>query len=206
MRYRLSSCVAAVSCGSILIQSLLAVRWKLRLGLGLALLSLLSACSGALTYSTASYVEDVAPWQVYGAPEGEALVEIRGNPFAAPAAQLERAILASMENSLANGLPFRFATHSSRARPGWRFLLLFGVPPTLNSASICVKSQETVIDPAQRPLLIQAAYCAGDRLLAESAGRIAAPKGPDDPVFHALIGRLTFDLTPSPVKSKNEAD
>jgi hypothetical protein len=157
-----------------------------------------------VTYSATAHLDDVAPWQTYGAPEGEALVEIQGNPFAQPKEQLDEAVLAAMENSAANGIVLRFATRSPSARPGWRFIFLFGASPRLNSRDICVHSASLPLEPALRPLQVQAAYCAGDKLISESAGRIGAPGGLGDPALRHLIGRLTFDLTPPPVKADTD--
>ena len=157
-----------------------------------------SACSpGSVVLSPTSYYITYTPSVLNSAAaSGGMLVEVVGNPFDAPNADLDRAITGAMTGSHF-GPPVNFVTTKPEGFTSpYRVVLVFDDTRNYTEAKLC--KEGTSIEPGSGGdrVKVHAALCAAKQPLTGVNGRVGEVTGPDDPKFRRLISQLTTNLLP----------
>ena len=135
-------------------------------------------------------IHSLYTWEeFFAAADGrEFPVQIRGNPFAMPAGDFERAVLARLQAR--NLGPRTTWIGSPDAAPaGRRLVLAFGVGSQLGTALCGGLAQLGAPATPSSSVTVAAAYCLGDRPLTEAYARTTA-SGPEDRAFDSLLAEL----------------
>ena len=156
-----------------------------------------SACSSSgVVLSPTSYYGAYTPKVLnYSATSGGILVEVVGNPFDAPKADLERSITSAMTGSHFGPHVDFVTTPPEGFRSPYRVVIVFDSTQNYTPYKLC--SQTESIQPAASDTVrAQAALCADRKPLTGVSGRVADVTGPDDPKFGRMISQLTTNLLP----------
>ncbi len=166
----------------------------------------IAAAAGVLVFVAACGVPTTYKWNReqwsraklgYAAAQGAMLTEIRGNPFDAPKAELDKTVTETMYGAHFGPL-VRFVTQDE-APPGlkspYRVVMLMNPEETTNSKELCTGNPAPGAGtPGQ--VKIAAAVCAEDLMETSIWGKVAEVTGPDDSGFKALIRQMTMQLFP----------
>lgn len=174
--------------------------WRAKLALAAVFLaaSLLQACAGATVHSPYRKVDNLSSFLTYAAPEGEAQLEILGNPFDTSDQTLAQALIGGFNGGVKYGPNLTFSTRSASARAGHRFVIAFGTTPTLDADSLCGKARPVTLMPKQRPIQARAAFCVNAQAYSEVSGGLGDISGPDHPYFRQWARNIMAGLTPVP--------
>ncbi|TAN46801.1 MAG: hypothetical protein EPN26_14725 [Rhodospirillales bacterium] len=161
-------------------------------------LAVLAACSEGLVSPGSKDVDDLDTFLRYGAPGGEAQLEIHGNPFGVSSEELASGLAEGFKGGVFWGPDLRFSGNSSSARPGYRFVVAFGAASSVAGDKLCRAAATLALTPKARPIRVKIAYCVMDRALSEVSGQIEDADGPRDSRFGIWAWRLMRALTPKP--------
>jgi hypothetical protein len=161
---------------------------------------LFAACSlGVLTQASYEVVfpSGVPSSFAYGGQKGDMLVRIANNPFAAPAAEVDAAIVSQMQGRTA-GPPTRLSIEpSDRMIPGYAIALGFDLPVWYDPGALCRPGTAVPAADTSTPrLTLLMVFCEGDAWLTWVKGSIPRVASADDPLFRQLIATSTFQLIP----------
>jgi len=175
----------------------------------LAILTGAAACAPRLVVlSPTNFYIAYTPTVVNSAAaSGGILVEVVGNPFDAPQADLERTITSAMTGSHF-GPPVNFVTTPPEDfRSPYRIVMVFDAAQGYGEAKLCREGRS--IEPSGavdqgdgegggggKVVKVYAGLCAGQGPLTGVNGRVGEVTGLDDPKFRQLISQLTTNLLP----------
>jgi hypothetical protein len=157
-----------------------------------------SACStDRVVLSPTSFYITYTPFVVNSASTtGGILVEIVGNPFDVPQADLERAVTTAMTGSHF-GPPVDFVTTKPEGfRSPYRIVLVFDATRGYTEAKLCKDGKSIEPGTGGDYVKVNAALCAADQPLTGVNGRVGGLTGPDDPKFRRLMSQITTNLLP----------
>jgi hypothetical protein len=190
--------------------------------LALVMLAGAAACAPRLVVlSPTNFYIAYTPTVVNSAAgSGGILVEVIGNPFDAPQADLERTITSAMTGSHF-GPPVDFVTTPPEDfRSPYRIVMVFDAAQAYGEAKLCREGRSIVpsagdqdgaaeqgtgdqgtgdqgaADQSGQVVKVYAALCAGQGPLTGVNGRVGEVTGLDDPKFRQLISQLTTNLLP----------
>ena len=156
-----------------------------------------SACSSSgVVLSPTSYDGVYTPTVLnYAATSGGILVEVVGNPFDAPKAELERATTDAMTGSHFGPAVDFVTTKPEGFRSPYRIVLVFDPTQGYTPSKLCRQTQ--YIEPGTGEIVkAHAVLCAGAKALTGVSGRVGDVTGPDDSQFRHLISQITTNLLP----------
>ncbi|CAA6603888.1 hypothetical protein MTBLM1_20007 [Rhodospirillaceae bacterium LM-1] len=160
---------------------------------------LLAACGGGTVYAPFQAVDDLDSYLRYAAPEGEAQVEIVGNPFSSSPQALAQGLVQGFAGGVAYGPDLRFSTNSRSARTGYRFVVAFAAPVTATGDDLCRDAANLALSPRAQPVRVKAAFCIQNRAYSEAAGQLGEISDPFSAPFRLWARNLMRALTPTPV-------
>jgi hypothetical protein len=162
--------------------------------------ALLSACAlGVVTQTSYDVVfrSGVPSSFAYGGQKGDMLVRIVNNPFAAPAQEVNAAVVAQMQGQTV-GPPTRLSSEpNERMIPGYAIVLGFDLPVWYDPGALCrAGAAAPPADTAAARLTLLMVFCEGDDWLTWVKGSAPRPATPQDTQFQRLIAQSTFQLIP----------
>lgn len=129
------------------------------------------------------------------ATTGGMLVEVVGNPFDAPKAELEQSITGAMTGSHFGPHVDFVTTPPEDFRSPYRIVMVFDSERNYTQQKLC--SQTASITPAAtESVKVHTALCAAEKPLTGVSGRVADVTGPEDPKFRQMISQITVNLLP----------
>ena len=163
----------------------------------LAALGLLAACAGTPTVLPPTVGPAYGPEIInYSAGKGGMLTEVVGNPFQAPKAELEAAVVEAAEGShFGQRIPFVLRPPAGYNSP-YRVVYAMNPVPGTNPRDLCGGEAQTRQRLPSESDRVSAALCAGDSVISSVRGSVAGPTGPRDPAFRSLIAQLTLAMFP----------
>lgn len=170
----------------------------IRLALPFAALFVLAACAGSTSVLprtvTSGYTPDILN---YSAGKGGMLTEVIGNPFAAPKAELDAAVVETAQVShFGQKIPFFTQAPADYTSP-YRVVYAMNPGPNTNGYTLCAGKAESVRRQPKDSDRVYAALCAREVVITAVDGSVAGPLGPRDPAFVQLIAQLTQALFPT---------
>ncbi len=161
----------------------------------LGLVFALGACANAIKVTNVTQSSGFSMGHVqYAAARGEVFAEIRGNAFASQGADYEEAIASTLR--LPHSYPrARITTRpSEHARTMQRLAFVFNPDRPPGAALMCSEIDRVPVAPSGAETHVQAAFCSGNRLLAEAHAVGPAVAGPEDPAFQNLMRQVMLNL------------
>ncbi len=136
------------------------------------------------------------PFDVWHAGKGGGIATlVYGNPFALDEAAAHEAIRALLKlPGWHQDLPFTLVS-AAAPRRGLRLVLVFNPSRRLSEGDGCGNVRDIALGARDGVTRVAAAFCAGERLLAEVAAQ-APVAGPADPKLKALLDQTLRDLLP----------
>ena len=129
------------------------------------------------------------------ATSGGILVEVVGNPFDAPKADLERSITGAMTGSHFGQIVDFVTTPPEGFRSPYRIVMVFDATQGYTPLKLCGETRS--IEPGiGETVHVQTALCAAEKPLTAVSGRVSNATGPDDPKFRHLISQITRNILP----------
>lgn len=113
-------------------------------------------------------------------------VEIVGNPFAAPKATVDAAMMNAVRRTAYGGRIAFTANPEGEVRSPFRLVAIFTPSPRIGHADVCTGSREQERQPLGG-LELMMTYCFGERALSSVRARRADLGGPDDPAFDRFV-------------------
>jgi hypothetical protein len=174
---------------------------RLRPLLPLATLALagigLAACAGGIGGGRV-VVDDISP--LYSSVEFSAAADgrdlrttVQGNPFGAPG--FDQAVTQLMTATYV-GPKTRFTTTPGpTAKRDYFVSVVVNPQPEVNPFDLCSRKTWTTA-PAQRPIVIRAAFCIAGREASAVSAYLDQATGPNDPKFVSVMQDLTLHLFP----------
>lgn len=120
-------------------------------------------------------------------------VDVIGNPFAVPKADLEL-VVTNVLNTSHFGGRFKLAEEAIAGTP-YRIVVAFNAELVTGNQSLCSRPPSPGAARADGQIHVQAAFCSSERLLSSTQGRVAASRL-GDPGFRHLINLVGFELFP----------
>ncbi len=138
----------------------------------------------------------------YAAASGEVFAEIRGNVFDSQTAGYEEAIASTLR--LPNLYPrARITTQRSEdTRPSQRLAFVFNPDRPPGAAFMCTEIDRVPVASSGSETQVQAAFCSGQRLLAQAHAVGPAAAGPEDPAFQDLMRQVLVNLLRNPAADR----
>ena len=134
----------------------------------------------------------------YAAARGRMFAEIRGNAFDAQGAGFEEEI-ASVLRLPSYYPPARITTRPSEdTRTSQRLAFVFNPARPPGAALMCNDIDRVPLAPSGSETRVQAAFCSGERLLAEAHAVGPPAAGPEDPAFQDLMRQVMVNLLRNP--------
>ena len=166
-----------------------------------------SACTSTdVVLSPTSYYGAYTPSVLsYSATSGGILVEVVGNPFDAPKADLERSITGAMAGSHFGPRVDFVTTPPEDFRSPYRIVMVFDSTQGYTQAKLCAQT-ETIQPEAGETVRAHAALCAAEQPLTGVNGRVSDVTGPDDPKFGRFIAQMTTNLLPPTNPDRRSGD
>ncbi len=131
----------------------------------------------------------------YSATSGGMLVEVIGNPFDAPKADLERSITGAMTDSHFGPHVDFVTTPPEGFRSPYRIVMVFDSNQGYTQIKLCGQTGSISPEPGES-VRVHTALCAAEKPLTGVSGRVGEVTGPDDPKFRRLISQITTNLLP----------
>ena len=148
----------------------------------------------------------------YAAASGEMFAEIRGNAFDAQSAGYEEddAQSAGYEEDIAGALRLpsyypraRITTRpSDESRTSQRLAFVFNPDRPPGAALMCSDIDRVPVAPSSSETRVHAAFCSGERLLAEAHAVGPEAAGPEDPAFRDLMRQVMVHLLRDPAAER----
>lgn len=156
-----------------------------------------TACSNSgVVLSPTSFYGAYTPTVLnYAATSGGILVEVVGNPFDVPKADLERAITGAMTGSHFGPAVDFVSAPPEGFRSPYRIVMVFDSTQGYTQIKLCGQTG-SIAPGAGESVKVHTALCAADKPLTGLWGRVSDVTGPDDPKFRQLISRITINLLP----------
>jgi hypothetical protein len=166
-----------------------------------------AACTSTdVVLSPTSYYGAYTPSVLsYSATSGGILVEVVGNPFDAPKADLERSITDAMTGSHFGPQVDFVTTPPEDFRSPYRIVMVFDSTQGYTQAKLCAQT-ETIQPEASESVTAHAALCAADKPLTGVTGWVSDVTGPDDPKFGRFIAQMTTNLLPPSNPDRRNGD
>ena len=138
----------------------------------------------------------------YAAASGEMFAEIRGNAFDAQSAGYEEDIAGALR--LPSYYPrARITTRpSDESRTSQRLAFVFNPDRPPGAALMCSDIDRVPVAPSSSETRVQAAFCSGERLLAEAHAVGPEAAGPEDPAFRDLMRQVMVHLLRDPAAER----
>lgn len=159
--------------------------------------TVLASCAGAPTTQPATVTGTYSPRLLeYVAGKGGMLTQVVGNPFSAPKAEVDAAILSIMEKSHF-GARFPFFTEAPEGYTSpYRVVVALDPAPGTSAYALCAGNVRIQPRGPSDPNRVVAAFCARERVVTANQGHVHGPSGPRDPAFVRLIAQLSHSLFP----------
>ena len=129
------------------------------------------------------------------ATTGGMLVEVVGNPFDAPKADLERSITGAMAGSHFGPRVDFVTTPPEDFRSPYRIVMVFDSEQGYTVLKLCSQT-DSITPAATESVRVHTALCAAEKPLTGVSGRVADVTGPQDPKFRRMISQITTNLLP----------
>lgn len=157
-----------------------------------------SACSGPIIYEypgpQRAYFDGDFDYAVH---KGAILTKVHGNPFAMPAEQFRDLLLAQMKDAV-SGVPNDYvATRSEKTLSPYKVVAVINAPPYLSADDMCADNAETGKASPGADIRIDLAFCFGDEVKTEVAGRVSGVRDANDPKFREFVRSLTHHMIPA---------
>ncbi|MBM3509029.1 MAG: hypothetical protein FJX61_02675 [Alphaproteobacteria bacterium] len=170
-----------------------------RVGAALLAIAILAGCAADLSVrsdAVANHKPAYDPFDVWHAGKSGGIPTlIYGNPFALDEAAAHEAVRAQLKlPGWHQDLPFTLVS-ATAPRRGLRLAFVFNPSKRLSEGDGCGDVRDIALADRSAITRVAAAFCAGERLLAEVAAE-APVAGPADPTFTALLDRTLRDLLP----------
>jgi hypothetical protein len=156
-----------------------------------------SACTSTdVVLSPTSYYGAYTPTVLsYSATSGGILVEVIGNPFDVPKADLEQSITGAMTGSHFGPHVDFVTTPPEGFRSPYRIVMVFDSNQGYTQIKLCGQTESIQPGPGES-VRVHTALCAAEKPLTGVSGRVGEVTGPDDPKFRRLISQITTNLLP----------
>lgn len=165
-----------------------------------ALAALVGGCGDGPSTVPGGY-RSPATWSTFFAAtsHGPLLLELHGDPFGTPAAELRTRVAKAMSAAIP-ARPFAMTTDAQAASlPKVKVVVALGVPPGLDAAELCAGRAMTATARADGARIdVLAAFCHGDVTMSWVRGWVAKVEGPDDSRFTRLLGQMMRELAGDP--------
>lgn len=167
-----------------------------------ALAALVGGCGDGPSTVPGGY-RNAATWSTFFAAtsSGPLLLEVHGDPFGDPAAELRARVARAMSAAIP-ARPFAMTTDAQAApAPKVRVVVALGAPPSLDAAELCGGKVVTAAAGAGAGggrVELLAAFCDGGSLLSSVRGWVAKVDGSDDARFARLLGQVMRELAGDP--------
>jgi len=153
--------------------------------------------SGACTSSTywdagGEYESGVGEFRYAGA-DRDFRTRVAGNPFKAPRAVTERAVIAAMRDR-DKGMNTNFTTTPRNPYRTYHIVMLFN--PTATGGAACAAPERHAGPAGQGALSLAALFCDGDRLVYGIGGTVSGVTRLDDPKFDDFVNNLMYFFVP----------
>jgi len=159
--------------------------------------AVLSGCAGAPSVSHRQRSDD--SWNLASSlmgSSGPLLVEVRGNPFGVPEAQLADAVITEMKRAITWSGGARFTTDPAAAgSQDMRVVWMFNGGP--GGKPQCRGEGAGGGPESGGAVRINAVFCDDDYVISDVSGSVAATGGLADPVFAQLTRQVTLELFPN---------
>ncbi len=171
-------------------------------------LALLAACGPGMVIT--SHVDTYGAYDpayfAYGAGGRDLRVVIRGNPTSAPQDEFEQAVTAAMQGRNW-GPTTNFTTRpSASARTDYWVGMVFGGDSFVGGRAICRGGDGVDLDPTQRPVRLQAAFCFQTKPLTELQVTVDDVASVDDPRLEQMVGAAVIELFPPFDETRDDDD
>lgn len=170
------------------------------LSLGAAALAALLGGCGDGPSTVPGEQRNAATWSTFFAAtaSGPLLLEVHGNPFDLPMADLRGRVARAMAAAIP-ARPFAMTTDPQQAPlPKVRVVVAFGAPPGVNLSELCAGRAPVAVRAEAGRVDLQAVFCEGGTPLSSVRGWVAKIDGPDDSRFARLLGQVMRDLAGNP--------
>ena len=131
----------------------------------------------------------------FSAADRDFKTSVVGNPFDAPKAETERAILAAMQGE-DKGLRTNFTTTPTTNYKNDRIVMIFNPPGYFAPRNVCAISSGHDGKNSGGTMVLAALYCDGDRLQYGVAASRKALKSPQDPQFTRFVKEIMDFFVP----------
>jgi hypothetical protein len=133
----------------------------------------------------------------YAARFGAIRVEVLGETFGVPPDRFASLVVAQMREAGHHPEKTMFTTEASRETdPRFKIVMMFNPATAVSGDGLCNGAQQREPRPAGSVKLL-AAFCGGNALISESAGRAGRITRVEDPQFHQLVEAVTQGLFPT---------
>jgi len=166
-----------------------------------------TACTSTdVVLSPTSYFGAYTPTVLNNAATtGGMLVEVIGNPFDAPKADLERSITGAMTGSHFGPHVDFVTTPPEGFSSPYRIVMVFDSNQGYTQIKLCGQTGSIAPEPGES-VRVHTALCAADKPLTGVSGRVRDVTGPDDPKFRRLIAQITTNLLPPNNPDRRDGD
>ena len=178
-----------------------------RFAISAALAAVVAACAQGTMVRNATIVSYQPSMLNYAAGQGAMKVDIIGNPFDGPKADLERVVTGELTRAHF-GPALDFATSvSPDNRSPYRVVLVFNPTSGYSSGNIC-NTPGPATEPGDDRIRVKAAFCSADRAATYTSGKVSVTPRPSDARFRQLIRQLGMALFPlrDPTRGDDDRD
>ena len=156
----------------------------------------LAACAAPIT--TPPQVNSYSPSLLsYVAKRGGMRTEIYGNPFGADQAQVNQAVLRSLEEgSRGPHFPFYDNPPADFKQTAYHVVVAFGSDGP-QGYRLCTGPSGGAPTNDGGTVRVSAAFCSGEKVVTSVSGRVQNATGPEDPAFRSLMRQVALALFPS---------
>lgn len=164
------------------------------------LLTLTACAQFGITVTRVDYANQYEPAEASAAGGGDhqMKVTVLGNPFDAPHAALEAAVIDSMQGS-SSGIPINFAANPENPDPSRSFHVVVAFNPETirDPAKLCATGEDVALaEPAAGTVTLMGAFCSSDSYLSHAIARASDIEGPASEKLDAMVIQLTLALFP----------
>ncbi|MBS28700.1 MAG: hypothetical protein CL566_07205 [Alphaproteobacteria bacterium] len=175
--------------------------FPLRSTLAIGGLVALTACAQlGIVVTRVDYATQYEPAEARAAGGGDhqMKVTVLGNPFDAPHATLEAAVIDSMQGST-SGIPINFAANPKTRTQAARFRVVVTFTPEAirDPAKLCTAGEDIALAaPASGTVPLMSAFCSSDSSVSHAIARASDIDGTASEKLDALMIQLTLAMFP----------
>lgn len=172
-----------------------------RIAMILTVIGALTACAQfGVTVTRVDYAHQYEPLEVSAAGGGDRQLQVvvMGNPFDVPKADLEQAMIQSMQGRTF-GVPVNFAIRPTNTDPDrdFRVIVAFNPDGIRDPGKLCEADGEVAsVADNDGIVTLMGAFCSTDSYLSHAIARAPDVAGIDAENFDTLVSQLTLSLFP----------